>query len=306
MGLLLMSKCLLMQKKNKEAQRYAEKAKQVYPAEAQAYHISGFAKLSNNQYEGAFEDFSTYDKRLPGDPNTTFYQGLSLEGMEKKQDAAKAYNAYLKRVTQGQQAQYAAKTAEGVGLRQVVPAMGSFLNLNRSIPITISMLIDNAQTIHFTHDREERHVVLVAPEIHWNTGNIGRTCLGAGAQLHLIQPLGFSLDSRQVKRAGLDYWDRVSLDLWDSFDAFENALNPSDDEVALFTKKGSRIFWDMSVQPRMFLIFGSETGGLPEDIISRYPDARFRIPMTGDIRSLNLSTAAGIALYESLRSVPMA
>ena len=149
-------------------------------------------------------------------------------------------------------------------------------------------------------------MVLVAPEIHWNTGNIGRTCLGAGARLHLIHPLGFSLDSRQVKRAGLDYWDRVSLDLWDSFEAFEKALNPSADEVALFTKKGSRIFWDMSPQPRMFLIFGSETGGLPEDILARYPDARFRIPMTGDIRSLNLSTAAGIALYESLRSVPMA
>jgi tRNA (cytidine/uridine-2'-O-)-methyltransferase len=98
----------------------------------------------------------------------------------------------------------------------------------------------------------------------------------------------------------------VSLDLWDSFDAFEKAFNPSAGEVALFTKKGSRIFWEMSVQPRMFLIFGSETGGLPEDILARYPDARFRIPMTGDIRSLNLSTAAGIALYESLRPVPMA
>ena len=158
----------------------------------------------------------------------------------------------------------------------------------------------------FSHDRQERHVVLVAPEIHWNTGNIGRTCLGAGARLHLIRPLGFSLDSRQVKRAGLDYWDRVSLDLWDSFEAFAEAFNPSAGEVALFTKKGSRIFWEMSVQPRMFLIFGSETGGLPEDILSRYPDARFRIPITGEIRSLNLSTAAGIALYESLRPVPPA
>ncbi|WP_419658899.1 peptidase M48 [Desulfosarcina variabilis str. Montpellier] len=108
-GLLLMSKCLLMQKKNKDAQRYAEKAKQVYPAEAQAYHISGFAKFSNEQYEEAFEDFSTYEKRLPGDPNTTFYQGMSLEGMQKIQDAAKAYSAYLKHVNQGQQAQYAAK-----------------------------------------------------------------------------------------------------------------------------------------------------------------------------------------------------
>ena len=148
----------------------------------------------------------------------------------------------------------------------------------------------------------ERHVVLVAPEIHWNTGNIGRTCLGAGARLHLIRPLGFSLDSRQVRRAGLDYWDRVAPDVWDSFDAFCHALNPREAEVALLTKSGSRIFWEMSVSRRMFLVFGSETGGLPGAVLDRYPDARYRIPINGEIRSLNLSTAAGIVLYESLRS----
>jgi tRNA (cytidine/uridine-2'-O-)-methyltransferase len=148
----------------------------------------------------------------------------------------------------------------------------------------------------------ERHVVLVAPEIHWNTGNIGRTCLGAGARLHLIRPLGFSLDSRQVKRAGLDYWERVSIDIWNNFDAFRQALNPVDGEIALFTKGGSRLFWEMPVQRRLFLVFGSETGGLPEAILSCYPQACYRIPISGEIRSLNLSTAAGIALYESLRS----
>lgn len=148
----------------------------------------------------------------------------------------------------------------------------------------------------------ERHVVLVAPEIHWNTGNIGRTCLGAGARLHLIRPLGFSLDSRQVKRAGLDYWDRVAPDVWDSFDAFCHALNPQEAEVALFTKSGPRIFWEMPTCRRMFLVFGSETGGLPDAILNRYTDARYRIPINGEIRSLNLSTAAGIALYESLRN----
>ncbi len=147
----------------------------------------------------------------------------------------------------------------------------------------------------------ERHVVLVAPEIHWNTGNVGRTCLGAGARLHLIRPLGFSLDSREVKRAGLDYWERVSPGIWDSFDAFCEALEPVDSEMALFTKSGSRLFWEMPVRRRMFLVFGSETGGLPEAILSRYPQACYRIPITGEIRSLNLSTAAGIALYESLR-----
>ena len=144
--------------------------------------------------------------------------------------------------------------------------------------------------------------MLVAPEIHWNTGNIGRTCLGAGAHLHLIRPLGFSLDSRQVKRAGLDYWDRVDPRLWASYDDFCNHLNPLDGEVVLFTKAGSRIFWAMPRPRRMFLVFGSETAGLPEAILARYPEARYRIPTSGKIRSLNLSTAAGIALYESLRS----
>ena len=148
----------------------------------------------------------------------------------------------------------------------------------------------------------ERHVVLVAPEIHWNTGNIGRTCLGAGARLHLIRPLGFSLESRQVKRAGLDYWSRVSPGIWDNFDAFCEALNPMDGEMVLFSKGGDRVLWEMPARRRLFLVFGSETGGLPEAILSRYPRACYRIPTTGEIRSLNLSTAAGIALYESIRS----
>jgi tRNA (cytidine/uridine-2'-O-)-methyltransferase len=147
----------------------------------------------------------------------------------------------------------------------------------------------------------ERHVVLVAPEIHWNTGNIGRTCLGAGARLHLVRPLGFSLDSRQVKRAGLDYWERVAPQIWESFDAFREAMDPADEEVILFTKSGSRVFWDMPPSRRLFLVFGSETGGLPAAILDRYRAARYRIPITGEIRSLNLSTAAGIALYESMR-----
>ncbi|BBO68539.1 tRNA (cytidine(34)-2'-O)-methyltransferase [Desulfosarcina alkanivorans] len=148
----------------------------------------------------------------------------------------------------------------------------------------------------------ERHVVLVAPEIHWNTGNIGRTCLGAGARLHLIRPLGFSLDSRQVKRAGLDYWERVSPGIWDSFDAFCHALKPEDTEMGLFTKGADRSFWEMPARRRMFLVFGSETGGLPEAMLARFNRACYRIPITGEIRSLNLSTAVGIALYESLRS----
>lgn len=106
-GLLLMAKCQLMQKKNLEAERYVEQAKQVYPAEAQAYHISGIIKLRIKKYAAAYEDFSIYERRLPGNPNTTFFKGLSLEGMQKIEPAAQAYNAYLQQVRQGKQAQYA-------------------------------------------------------------------------------------------------------------------------------------------------------------------------------------------------------
>jgi tRNA (cytidine/uridine-2'-O-)-methyltransferase len=150
----------------------------------------------------------------------------------------------------------------------------------------------------------ERHVVLVRPDVHWNTGNIGRTCLGAGAALHLIRPLGFSLDSREVKRAGLDYWSRVELSVWDGFDPFLSAMAPESAEVALFSKRGARSFWSLTPPRRLFLIFGSETRGLPGSILSAYPDRAYRIPISRQIRSLNLSTAVGIALYESLRACP--
>lgn len=147
----------------------------------------------------------------------------------------------------------------------------------------------------------ERHVVLVAPEIHWNTGNAGRTCLGAGASLHLTKPLGFSLESREVKRAGLDYWSKVNPTVWEDFDHFKNEMQPGPEEVALLSKNGEQPFWSMPRPHRLFLIFGSETYGLPEEILSAYKNAIYRIPINGDIRSLNLSTAVGIALYESIR-----
>lgn len=148
----------------------------------------------------------------------------------------------------------------------------------------------------------ERHVVLVAPEVHWNTGNIGRTCLGAGAMLHLVKPLGFSLSAKQVRRAGLDYWSRVPLKVWDSFDRFLDAMAPGFREVALFSKCGKMPFWRMPDPERLFLIFGAETRGLPDSVLDRFPDAHYHIPITSAIRSLNLSTAVGISLYESLRN----
>ncbi len=148
----------------------------------------------------------------------------------------------------------------------------------------------------------ERHVVLVAPEVHWNTGNVGRTCLGANAALHLVRPLGFSLDSRQVKRAGLDYWPRVNLSVWNDFDHFQAGMAPGPDEVCLFTKLAARPHHHMPLPERLFLVFGSETRGLPEAILKRYPEAHYHVPISRAIRSLNLSTTVGIVLYESLRA----
>ncbi len=150
-------------------------------------------------------------------------------------------------------------------------------------------------------NNHQRHVVLVAPEVHWNTGNIGRTCLGAGAMLHLIRPLGFSLESRQVKRAGLDYWHKVSLSVWDDFEHFLDDMQPENDEIVLLTKNGRRPHWQMPSAKRLFLLFGSETRGLPPTVLSRFSRQTYHIPIASDIRCLNLSTAVGIALYESLR-----
>jgi tRNA (cytidine/uridine-2'-O-)-methyltransferase len=148
-------------------------------------------------------------------------------------------------------------------------------------------------------------VVLIAPEIHWNTGNIGRTCIGAGASLHLIRPLGFSLESREVKRAGLDYWPDVKLFVWDDFQKFQTACRATPEEMVLLSKSGKYPVWDMPKSRRLYLVFGSETQGIPEDIRQQFsPETTFHIPITGDIRSLNLSTSVGIALYESLRLSP--
>ena len=150
----------------------------------------------------------------------------------------------------------------------------------------------------------ERHVVLVNPDMPGNTGNIGRTCIGVGAQLHLIRPLGFSIDSRQVKRAGLDYWPRVKLSVWDDFETFISTLKVRPEEVVLLTKNGAAPFWSMPSPQKLFLVFGSETRGLPQSILEQYPDATYHIPISREIRSLNLSTGAAIVLYESLRANP--
>jgi tRNA (cytidine/uridine-2'-O-)-methyltransferase len=147
------------------------------------------------------------------------------------------------------------------------------------------------------------HVVLVQPEIHWNTGNAGRSCLASGAALHLVEPLGFSLDERQVKRAGLDYWEHVDLRVWPSWKQFEAQL-PALGEPFFFSTKAKWPFWDapMGAAASSVLIFGRETGGLSPEIHEKYADRFVTMPILSPrVRSLNLSTAVGIALYEVLR-----
>jgi len=145
------------------------------------------------------------------------------------------------------------------------------------------------------------HVVFVCPEIHGNTGNSGRTCLATGAQLHLVEPLGFSLDDRRVRRAGLDYWERVRPQVWPDWPAFEQEM-PRYGEPFFFTSEAPRELWDIEFPRRSVLVFGRESVGLDPEVREKYADRRVRIPMLDPgIRSLNLSNAVAIVLYEVLR-----
>jgi tRNA (cytidine/uridine-2'-O-)-methyltransferase len=147
------------------------------------------------------------------------------------------------------------------------------------------------------------HVVLVQPEIHWNTGNAGRTCLAAGATLHLVRPIGFSLDDRDLRRAGLDYWEHVDLRVWDDWDTFEREL-PTLGPPWFFSTKGKRLIWEAPLgEPEdVALIFGSETAGLPARVHEKYGERMLAMPIASPhVRSLNLSTAVGIAVYDTLR-----
>jgi len=144
------------------------------------------------------------------------------------------------------------------------------------------------------------NVVLVQPEIHWNTGNAGRSCLAAGAQLHLIEPLGFSMDDRYLKRAGLDYWEHVEPKVWADWESFLPSVNPA--SLIFFSTSAERLYWDVDYPADATLVFGRETGGLPPLLRDEYPDRFVRIPiLSPEVRSLNLSTAVGIALYEAMR-----
>lgn len=143
------------------------------------------------------------------------------------------------------------------------------------------------------------NIVLIEPEIPQNTGNIARTCAATGARLHLVGPMGFHITDKQVKRAGLDYWDKLDISYYDSADEFFEKNSGGD--FFYFTTKAEQTHTDVSYPNHCYLVFGKETKGLPEELLKKNHDNCVRIPMRGIIRSLNLSNAAAIGTYEVLR-----
>ena len=143
------------------------------------------------------------------------------------------------------------------------------------------------------------NVVLIEPEIPQNTGNIARTCACTGARLHLVEPMGFRLTERNLARAGCDYWDDVDIVRWPCVDAFLEAH--ASDELHLFTGQATRSYTDVAYSPDAFLLFGRESRGIDPSILERFANQCVRIPMREGMRSLNLSNAVAIAVYEALR-----
>lgn len=143
------------------------------------------------------------------------------------------------------------------------------------------------------------NIVLFEPEIPANTGNIGRTCVATGTRLHLIEPLGFHLNEKSIKRAGMDYWKNLDVTTYVNYEDFVNR-NP-DAKIYMATTKAKQTYTQVSYEPDCYIMFGKESAGIPEEILVDHEDTAIRIPMIGDIRSLNLSNSAAIVLYEALR-----
>jgi tRNA (cytidine/uridine-2'-O-)-methyltransferase len=143
------------------------------------------------------------------------------------------------------------------------------------------------------------NIVLLEPEIPANTGNIGRTCVAAGARLHLIEPMGFRINEKEVKRAGLDYWDKLDVTVYDSYSDFLEK-NPNA-KIYMATTKATHTYADVNFEEDAYIMFGKESAGIPEEILVEHPDECIRIPMFGEIRSLNLANSVAIVLYEALR-----
>lgn len=143
------------------------------------------------------------------------------------------------------------------------------------------------------------HIVLHQPEIPANTGNIGRTCVATGTSLHLIEPLGFRLNEKEIKRAGMDYWGHLNVTRYMNFDEFKS-IHPNA-KIWMATTKAKHVYTEVSYGPDDFIMFGKESAGIPEEILVDYEETCIRIPMLPGIRSLNLSNSAAIVLYEALR-----
>tara|TARA_R110002049_G_scaffold132849_2_gene292179 strand:- start:1095 stop:1547 length:453 start_codon:yes stop_codon:yes gene_type:complete len=146
------------------------------------------------------------------------------------------------------------------------------------------------------------NIVLVEPEIPNNTGNIGRLALASGSHLHLIKPFGFEIDDTRLKRAGLDYWQHLSVTYYENMDAFFN-IN-KDEKMVFLSSHGTKNHWDIPFEDNLFLIFGKESVGLPKQIIEKHSDKLYKIPLYSEhIRSLNLANAVGIVVYEGLKKL---
>ena len=143
------------------------------------------------------------------------------------------------------------------------------------------------------------NIVLHEPEIPANTGNIGRTCVATGTSLHLIKPLGFSLDEKHLRRAGMDYWRDLDLHVYENFQDFLDK-NPGA-KIYMATTKAPKVYTEVQYEPDCYIMFGKESAGIPEEILVQHKDDCIRIPMVGDIRSLNLGNSVAIVLYEALR-----
>lgn len=146
---------------------------------------------------------------------------------------------------------------------------------------------------------KDMNIVLFEPEIPANTGNIGRTCVATGTKLHLIEPLGFQINEKALKRAGLDYWSELDVTVYDCYEDFL-AKNPGA-KVYMATTKARKVYSEVTYEPDCFIMFGKESAGIPEEILLQNKENSIRIPMIGEIRSLNLSNSAAIVLYEALR-----
>lgn len=145
------------------------------------------------------------------------------------------------------------------------------------------------------------NIVLHEPEIPSNTGNIGRTCVATGTRLHLIEPLGFQINEKQLKRAGLDYWDKLDVTVYDSYEDFLQKNPDAQGHIFMATTKAHHSYCEVQYPENCYIMFGKESAGIPEEILVDHEDDCVRIPMLEDIRSLNLSNSVAIVLYEALR-----